>query len=59
MTPSEQSDSAYGNAVVVTVTFKGPQRFEKAERLEADAKRIGHNGIFTEQVEVDGELRRN
>ena len=43
----------YGTAVVVTVTFKGPERFFRAEKLEAAAERIGHSGIFTEQVEVE------
>lgn len=43
----------YGNAVVVTVTFKGETRFDDAEALEAAAGRIGCSGIFTEQVEVE------
>lgn len=39
-------------AVVVTLTFKGEDADARAERVEAYAKRIGHNGLFTEEVEV-------
>jgi hypothetical protein len=47
---------AYGNAVVVTATFKGEDRFERADKLERLAKKLGA-GIFMEQVEVEDERR--
>lgn len=52
---SEQNDDqAFGNAVVVTVTFRGPHRASWAELLEKYAKRLDRTcGIFTEQVVVE------
>ena len=46
-------DETYGDAVVVTVTFKGEGRLEQADRLERAARRLGAAGVFTEQVDVD------
>lgn len=58
MTPQLPRESyteplGYGNAVVVTVTFKEPGAEARAHKLEQAAKRIGHDGMFIEQVEVD------
>lgn len=56
-TQSEQSDSDYGNAVVVTVTFKGADRMSKAALLERYGVQNLGGAAFVEQVEIDEDRR--